>query len=65
MGKARVMEENESEIEVSESPLKEEDATSIVKKKTPPPVKEYVPWLPYPSQLKSDHTDEKFKWFSD
>lgn len=32
-------------IEIDESPAKERDATAIVEKRIPPPVKKYVPNL--------------------
>lgn len=58
----KVMEKKqEPTIEVSENSTKETGATPIIEKSVTPPVKEYDPWLPYPSRLKSDHTNEQFK----
>ncbi|XP_039146863.1 uncharacterized protein LOC120284127 [Dioscorea cayenensis subsp. rotundata] len=62
MGSKKVMEkEKMPEIEVVESPTRGRKPNPNVENKTPPPVKEYVPHLPYPSRLKNDRTNEKFK----
>lgn len=55
----KVMEkEKEPESEVFEIPTKEKGATLVIKKSMPLAVKKHVLWLPYPSRLKNDCTDE-------
>ncbi|XP_039130876.1 uncharacterized protein LOC120267262 [Dioscorea cayenensis subsp. rotundata] len=55
----------EQEIKVVENPARESEPTPIVEKRILPPLKEYVPNLPYPSRFKNDHMNEHFKKFLD
>ncbi|XP_039138757.1 uncharacterized protein LOC120276091 [Dioscorea cayenensis subsp. rotundata] len=57
--------EKEPEIKVIESLARKSEPTSIVEKRTPPLVKEYILCLLYPLRLLNDHTDKQFKRFLD
>lgn len=55
--------EKESIIEDQEELVQQIDPTPGMEKMVPPPVKEYVPYLPYSLRLKKDQTNEQFKPF--
>ena len=52
-------------VEAREEPVKDRIQDAVKEKIKTPPVKEYVPHLPYPLRLKKDQVNEQFKCFLD
>ena len=52
-------------VEAREEPVEDRVQDAMKEKIKTPPVKEYVPHLPYPSRLKKVLVNEQFKRFLD
>ena len=52
-------------VEAREEPVEDRVQDAVKEKIKTPPVKEYVPHLPYPSRLKKDQVNKQFKCFLD